>query len=449
MKINLLLIDDDWEFTREVKQFLENQEFEVRVAGMVEAGRQLFKQQLPDLVLLDLHLPDGSGMDLLKEFKSHTPQIPILMLTAFGSIDKAVEAMKEGAENFLTKPIEPEHLLLTLQRLSEKMRMLNQLHAHELEVADRWTMVVGTSRVMQRVIRDATTAAQKDVTILLNGETGTGKHLLAHYIHQKSLRSAFPFVYINCATLSDTLLESDLFGHEKGAFTGAVKQKRGRVELAHRGTLFLDEIGELPLNLQAKLLHFLEYGEFNRVGGTETLRSDVRVICATNRELDKMVAKGEFREDLFYRINVVNIHIPPLRERPEDIVPLFEHFFQKYKKEFGKPRLAYTEQLVEKLSRYPWYGNIRELQNAVERAVVLCQRNRLTEKDFSFLSPPGGARESIFQPRPLQEALTEFKKEYLRHMLEYTSGNQTQAAKILQIQRTYLSRLVKELGGNK
>jgi len=255
-------------------------------------------------------------------------------------------------------------------------------------------------------------------------------------------------VYINCATLSDTLLESDLFGHEQGAFTGAVKQKRGRVELAHRGTLFLDEIGELPLNLQAKLLHFLEYGEFNRVGGTETLRSDVRIICATNRELDKMAAKGEFREDLFYRINVVNIQIPPLRERPEDIVPLFEHFFQKYVQEFGKPRLTYTEQLVKKLSRYPWYGNIRELQNAVERAVVLCQSNRRTEKDFSFLSLPVAAKESIFQPRPLQETLTEFKREYIRQILEYTGGNQTQAAKILQIQRTYLSRLLKELGGN-
>ncbi|RMH75255.1 MAG: sigma-54-dependent Fis family transcriptional regulator, partial [Calditrichaeota bacterium] len=330
MKINLLLIDDDWEFTREVQQFLEKQDYQVTTAATLTEGRNAFQQQLPDLILLDLNLPDGLGTELLAEFQSRAPEIPVVMLTAFGTIDKAVEAMKAGAENFLTKPIEPEHLLLTLQRLSEKVRLLNQLRAHELAVAERWKMVVGESAAMKQVIKDATTAAQQDVTVLISGETGTGKHLLAHYIHQNSPRASFPFVYINCATLSDTLLESDLFGHEKGAFTGAVKQKRGRVEVAHRGTLFLDEIGELPLNLQAKLLHFLEYGEFNRVGGTETLHSDVRIISASNRELDKMVASGEFREDLYYRINVVNIQIPPLRERPEDIVPLFEHFFQKY-----------------------------------------------------------------------------------------------------------------------
>jgi DNA-binding NtrC family response regulator len=446
MKINLLLIDDDWEFTRDVKQFLETRDYQVTTAATLAEGRNAFLQQLPDIILLDLNLPDGLGTELLAEFQSRAPEIPVVMLTAFGSIEKAVEAMKAGAENFLTKPIEPDHLLLTLQRLNEKVRLLNQLRAHELAVADRWNMVVGESAAMKQVIKDATTAARQDVTVLITGETGTGKHLMAHYIHQNSPRAAFPFVYINCATLSDTLLESDLFGHEKGAFTGALKQKRGRVELAHRGTLFLDEIGELPLNLQAKLLHFLEYGEFNRVGGTEILRSDVRLICATNRELETMVAEGFFREDLFYRINVIRIRIPPLRERSEDISPLFEHFFRKFAREFGKPRLGYAPELVDALSRHSWPGNIRELQNAVERAIVLCPRNQLSEQDFSFLSRGAAKAAEPFQPRPLQEALADFKRDYICKILEYTGGNQTRAAKILRIQRTYLNRLMKDLG---
>ena len=446
MKINLLLIDDDWEFTRDVKQFLETRDYQVTTAATLAEGRNAFLQQLPDIILLDLNLPDGLGTELLAEFQSRAPEIPVVMLTAFGSIEKAVEAMKAGAENFLTKPIEPDHLLLTLQRLNEKVRLLNQLRAHELAVVDRCNMVVGESAAMKQVIKDATTAARQDVTVLITGETGTGKHLMAHYIHQNSPRAAFPFVYINCATLSDTLLESDLFGHEKGAFTGALKQKRGRVELAHRGTLFLDEIGELPLNLQAKLLHFLEYGEFNRVGGTEILRSDVRLICATNRELETMVAEGFFREDLFYRINVIRIRIPPLRERSEDISPLFEHFFRKFAREFGKPRLGYAPELVDALSRHSWPGNIRELQNAVERAIVLCPRNQLSEQDFSFLSRGAAKAAEPFQPRPLQEALADFKRDYICKILEYPGGNQTRAAKILRIQRTYLNRLMKDLG---
>jgi transcriptional regulator with PAS, ATPase and Fis domain len=307
-------------------------------------------------------------------------------------------------------------------------------------------MVIGKSERMKELIKTCQTSAKSDATILITGETGTGKHLIAHYIHQNSNRSQYPFVYVNCATFTENLLESDLFGHEKGAFTGAIKQKRGRMELANQGTLFLDEIGEIPLPLQAKLLHFIEYGEFQRVGGTQTLRSNTRIVCATNRDLSEELKTGRFREDLFYRVNVIQIQVPPLRERREDIPIYIDYFLEKYSLDVSKMRCELNVKLAEKLKNYPWPGNIRELQNAIERAVVLCPTHKLQEKDFPFLASPAEiVSEGIFSPRPWNQAQIEFKKEYLKKILEQTNGNQTQAAKILKIQRSFLNRMIKEM----
>jgi len=412
----------------------------------IKDGKKQIETFHPDIALLDLKLPDGSGLDFLRTIREQIPEALVLMLSGYGNIDTAVEAIKQGAENFLTKPVDPDYLLLTIEKLIKVKLNHNRLMVHEQEIADRRRMVIGQSRKMDEVIQTCRTAAQRDITVLITGETGTGKHLLAHFIHQNSSRTSFPFVYVNCATLSETLLESDLFGHEKGAFTGAVKQKKGRVELANHGTLFLDEIGELPLKLQAKLLHFIEYGELQRVGSTITLYANVRLICATNRNLPEEVAKGAFREDLYYRINVIQVNIPPLRERREDISELCIHFLEKFKIEIGKSDCKINDKTLKKLSNCLWPGNIRELQNAIERAVVLGKTDVLNDEDFPSLYTASPIKNTtLFDPRPLQEAINQFKKEYIQQILEQNGGNQTKTADILHIQRTYLNRLIKEL----
>lgn len=446
MKSKILIVDDDIELCQEISQFLESDKYEVKTAHLLREAEERYAEFQPDIVLLDLKFPDGSGLELLKKIKNEYPEPIVVMLSAYGTISTAVKAIKLGAENFLTKPVDPDYLLIMLEKLAEQKHLRNRLVIQDLELADRRKMIIGKSKKMQEVLQTGQKAALRDVTILITGETGTGKHLLAHYLHQNSPRSQFTFVYVNCTTLTETLLESDLFGHEKGAFTGALKLKQGRVELANRGTLFLDEIGEISLSLQAKLLHFTEYGEFQRVGGTNTLRSDTRIICATNRQLESEVEAGKFREDLYYRINVIQLNIPPLRERPEDIPILLNYFLEKYSREMGRAECKIVDSDLEKICNYTWPGNIRELQNAVERAVVLCKSKRLTVKDFPFLrSPAPSIRDELFQPQPLQQALNQFKKKFISELLMQSGGNQTQTAKILNIQRTYLSRLIKEL----
>lgn len=446
MKTKIHLVDDDVSLCQEMTKFLGNEGFDITTDYTITAARENIKANQPDILLLDLKLPDGIGLDFLDEVKSTNPEIPVIMLSGYGTIAAAVEAMKKGAENFLTKPVDPDHLLIHLKRIVEHKHLHNLLIIQDLELADKRKMVIGKSERMKELIKTCQTSAKSDATILITGETGTGKHLIAHYIHQNSNRSQYPFVYVNCATFTENLLESDLFGHEKGAFTGAIKQKRGRMELANQGTLFLDEIGEIPLPLQAKLLHFIEYGEFQRVGGTQTLRSNTRIVCATNRDLSEELKTGRFREDLFYRVNVIQIQVPPLRERREDIPIYIDYFLEKYSLDISKMRCELNEKLAEKLKNYPWPGNIRELQNAIERAVVLCPTHKLQEKDFPFLASPAEiVSEGIFSPRPWNQAQIEFKKEYLKKILEQTNGNQTQAAKILKIQRSFLNRMIKEM----
>ncbi|GAB4375416.1 MAG: sigma-54 dependent transcriptional regulator [Calditrichia bacterium] len=447
MQIKLFILDDDVNFNREIGRFLQRHQYVVQTAETLAVAREQLPRFSPDIALLDLQLPDGSGLDIIPEISEKFPYCLILMISGHSSIPAAVEAIKMGAENFLTKPVHPDQLLITLDRLVETRRLRGRNAVQELQLSEQLTMVTGSSPKMQEVLAISRSAAESSSTILISGETGTGKHLLAHYIHQNSPRAKFPFVYVNCASLSETLLESDLFGHERGAFTGAHARKKGRVELAHGGTLFLDEIGEIPPSLQTKLLHFIEYGQFQRVGGTETLHADVRVICATNRDLVAEVKKKQFREDLYFRVNVIRIEIPPLREHPEDIPEYLDYFLRYFSRELGKTNLKISEAVQKKLLAYPWPGNIRELKNAVERAVVLSRGPVLGESDFPLFRETISAEgENLFTPGPLQNALNQFKKDYIRKVLNTCGGNQRRAAEILQIQRTYLNRLIKELG---
>ncbi len=446
MKTKIFMVDDDVELTIEVGKLLKKQGYEFESVNSIAEANDEWQNYQPNIILLDLRLPDGEGTEFLHTVKSTLPEIPVVMMSGHGQIHHAVEAMLKGAENFLTKPVEPDHLLLVLEKMVERQRLLSRSRVLELEVADKPKMIIGASKAMQDLVDVCHRAAQSNSTILVNGDTGTGKHLIAHFIHQNSPRKEFPFVYVNCATLSESLLESDLFGHEKGAFTGAHAAKAGRVEVAEGGTLFLDEIGEIPIALQAKILHFIEYGEFQRVGSTVNRSADTRIISATNRNLEAEVKEGNFREDLFYRLNVIQVRIPPLRERREDISPLLDYFIEKYSLQLGKPSQQLADSTRGKLQNYSWPGNIRELENSIERAVVLSTSRVLGDADFPFLGRPvDSAVSDLFNPRPLQEAVNEFKRRFIMELLQQTSGNQTEAARVLDIQRTYLNRLIKEL----
>jgi len=446
MKTRIFMVDDDLDLCHQVSTFLKKKGFEIEMVHSIGDARDEWLEFNPELILLDLRLPDGEGTEFLETVKSHSPEVMVVMLSGHANIQHAVEAMKQGAEDFLPKPTDPEHLLLVVNKLIDQRRLLNHARVMELEIAEKQVQIISESDKMREILGTAKRAAESESTILITAETGTGKHLMAHFVHEHSQRKEYPFVYVNCATLSETLLESDLFGHEKGSFTGAQKQKAGRVEIANGGTLFLDEIGEIPINLQAKILHFIEYGEYQRVGGTATKRADTRIICATNRNLATEVQEGNFREDLYYRINVIQINIPPLRERREDIPALISYFGEKLTSSQGRKAMKMSESTLQKLKNYSWPGNIRELQNSMERAVVLSNATMLGDSDFPFLGMPvASAIDDLFDPRPLQDAINNFKKRYINELLSQTNGNQTEAARTLDIQRTYLNRLIKEL----
>jgi len=367
------------------------------------------------------------------------------VLTAHGSVENAVEAIKKGADEFLTKPADFDVLRKILDRAVERSQLKRVVAAQGEQLSARGTLIEGGSPVMRELLETARRAAKSDSTVLLNGESGTGKQLLAEHVHAHSHRSHGPFVYVNCVAISDDLIESTLFGHEKGAFTGAVARKTGRLEAAHGGTAFLDEIGDISTKLQTKLLHFLETGEFERVGGDRVIRVDCRLIAATNKNLPAEVAAGRFREDLYYRLNVITLRLPPLRERPEDIPPLADAFVKQYAAEL-KREFGFDPGVLETLRHYAWPGNVRQLRNAVERMAVLASGSTLTPDLLppEIRSPDPGGDDPL--ALPYKEGLVEFKRRTVRAALSREGGNQTRAAERLGLQRTYLNRLIKELG---
>jgi DNA-binding NtrC family response regulator len=440
----ILIIDDDSQIRTLLSERLRFHQFRVITAEDGQDGLDKFKREGADLVLLDLMMPKLDGIETLNLLKKEEPEVLVILMTAFGTIEKAVEAMKKGAYDFIPKPCEPEHILLTIEKALERKNLVREKEYLKEEVDSHYDIVWGKSSEMKKVRGVIEQVANTKSTILIQGESGTGKQVLARAIHNLSPRKDKPFVYVNCVALSEQLLESDLFGHEKGAFTGAYQRKKGRLETAHTGTVFLDEIGDITPVIQTKFLHFLESGEFERVGGTQTLRVDTRIVAATNRDLSKALEEKKFREDLFFRLNVISVTVPPLRDRKEDIPALANHFLQKLNQEMQKRVSSIELATLNMFLTYHWPGNIRELQNVLERAVVLAPGKTITS-DLVLPQMGQKGKEEISPGIQLEDAVKRFKKEFICKTLALSKYNQSQAAKILGIQRTYLNRLIKEL----
>ena len=411
-------------------------------SGLEEVQNQRF-----DLVITDYRMQGLNGLELLKEIKTIDADTEIIVITAYGTIELAVEAMKAGARDFVTKPFSKDELRIkvdraaerifekkTVDRLTEENRYLRE----EVELKFNFGEIVGESPGMKKIYRTIEKTGTSDTSILIYGESGTGKELVARAIHTQSARQDKPFVRVNCGALAEGVLESELFGHERGAFTNALRQKKGRFELAHQGTLFLDEIGDIPLSTQVKLLRVLQEKEFERVGGEETLRVDVRVIAATHRDLRREVSESRFREDLFYRLHILPLHLPPLRERKEDIPLLAAHFIQKIGNEIRKNKITLTDEALNILLTYDWPGNVRELENVLERAIVLCETNRIDEKSLGFLSGEKSGTNIAESSLDLEHSLAALERRLLEQALSAAGGVKARAARILGIKESAL-----------
>jgi DNA-binding NtrC family response regulator len=375
----ILLIDDDNTFRLVTADLLKDEGYAVESAGSVSAAKERLEKEAFDLILCDLVMEKESGLDLLEHVKTQSIQTPVLMITGYATIDSAVQAMKAGAEDYLTKPCSNDALLLKIERTLGKYRTHAELQRLRKEIQEQFEFgnLIGRSSKMKQVVELLQQVADTDASVLITGETGTGKEMVAKALHHSSRRAEKRFVGVNCAALTETLLESELFGHEKGAFTGAIHQKPGRFEMADGGTLFFDEIGSMPISTQPKILRVLQERAFERVGGTQTLIVDVRIIAATNSDLKKAIAAGDFREDLYYRLNVIPVQVPSLRERMEDIPVLAKHFVQKYAERMHKKIPEISPAAIELLLAQTWPGNVRELENMIERAVILCRSEQI------------------------------------------------------------------------
>lgn len=442
MSIRILIVDDEEPFRRLLKKELGRQGFYTDTAADGNTALRTLMDSSFDIILLDIDMPDMDGMSLLKKLK-HDPASPaIIVLTGKATVDTAVDAMKDGAYDYLTKPYKLDDLTNVISRVYNQRKLNRENRLLQKELARRETPeeFIGTSPQFREVMKLIDKIAPTDSTVLITGESGTGKELAAHCIWEKSARSAKSFIALNCCTLSESLMESELFGHEKGAFTSACDVKNGLVETADGGTLFLDEIGEMPLALQTKLLRFLDSGEFRRVGGNKTFKADVRIVTATNRDLQKAMINRSFREDLYFRLNVININIPPLRERKEDIKPLAEYFIEKYGKKISKDIRALDGTAEKILLAYNWPGNVRELENVIERAVILCESDIITGRDLAVSgNGPAAGRNGLTQ-------LQEIEKDYILSVLKKTDGNQTKASRILGVDRKTLYLKLKRYG---
>jgi len=445
----VLVVDDDPTARRMLDVRMRALGCQVAMAATGLEALAAIERDLPAVLLLDLQMPQMDGMDVLRVLNRDGMDVPTIVITAHGTIDAAVEAMKEGAVDFILKPFDPQYLEIAVRRALERRQLLDSNRLFRDALAARSANILGESPLIRAAIQTAQRAAGTNSTVLLLGESGTGKEVFAHTIHQWSPRRDKPFVVVNCVALSEHLLESELFGHEKGAFTGAHQAKKGKFEAAHGGTVFLDEIGDMPPSLQTKLLRILQDHEFERVGGTRPISTDIRVLAATNRDLDEAVRVGRFRADLFYRLNVIRIALPPLRERREDIPALAQHFMARYAAETKRPVRRITAEAMDLLRRHDWPGNIRELANTIERAVVLCANETITPADLALpgLHPPPRSHGPIpvADADGFHEQVNAYRRQVLVAALESTNGNHTQAAKLLGLHRTYFLRLLQRL----
>ena len=448
MKFKILIIDDEKNIREGLAAALEMDGYNTAVAENGEKGLEFVNKGDIDLVITDLRMPGISGEEVLQKITAEIPGLPVIVLTGHGSIDSAVSAMHSGAYDFLTKPLNLEHLSLVVKRAlkNRELQIQNKQLQEEIIKTKPFESIIGKSAEMQKIFQMIQKVAGSKASVLITGESGVGKELVAHAIHNLSPRRENPLVIVNCSALSESLLESELFGHEKGAFTGAMARKRGRFELANGGTIFLDEIGEINQNIQVKILRVLQDKRFERVGGEETLEVDVRVIAATNKDLEEEIKKGNFREDLFYRLNVVHIHVPPLRERKDDIPLLINTFMQEFAKENGKEIKNIDNHARAALYKYSWPGNIRQLKNCMESAVVMCSSDTITLNDL----PPTIKSESSANSMqiPFGVTLDEAEKIIIQQTLAQNQGNKSKTAEVLGIGRKTLHRKLDEYEEN-
>ena len=424
----ILVVDDDNSLLELIKIRLESANYEVLTAVEEKEAIEAVKKQVFDLSVVDLQLAQMDGISLMEEFHSILPEMPVIILTAYGSIESAVKAMKRGAYSYLTKPFDTRDMLLQIERALENRRLTSEVKRLQGLLGERYDFanIVAKSEKMQRVLEMVSQIAKTESTVYIQGESGTGKELIAKAIHFASGRRNKSFVAINCAALPETLLESKLFGHEKGAFTGAVRSTKGLFTQAHEGTIFLDEIGDMSLSTQAKVLRVLQERQFYPIGSEKMIEVDVRVIVATNKDLEDQVKQSLFREDLFYRIHVIPVYLPPLRERKEDISPLVDHFLKKLSQQMKKEVKDLTTTAMQKLMLHDWPGNVRELENTIEYAMAMTQQDTIAEDlilQTKGVVTPGPLK-------PLKKARDDYEKSYLIHLLEICKGNVSQAAKL-------------------
>jgi DNA-binding NtrC family response regulator len=448
-KGKILVVDDEPSARTALAELLRSEDYEIETAGDGFKALGRLQDSTPDLVLTDLNMPGMDGVELLRKLKEDRPELPVVLMTAFAGVETAVSAMRDGAEDYLTKPLNTDELLIVLTRAIDASKLRREANELRGRLKERYSFanIVGASPEMQRVFKSVAQIAPSRATVLLTGESGTGKELVAAAIHQNSPRAAGPFVKLHCAALAESLLESELFGHERGAYTGADRKREGRFEQANGGTLFLDEIGEISTSTQVKLLRVLQEREFERVGGSQTLRVDVRVIAATNRDLKEMVVAGTFREDLFYRLNVINLTLPSLRQRPTDVPALAMHFLKRYSDENAKTVNTISPEALSQITSYNWPGNVRELENVIERAVVLADGDTIglqhLPQELAAASRRGG-------PPPIPgSSLDELERFAILKTMESVGGSTSKAAEILGISVRKIQYKLQEYGGTR
>ncbi|MDB4991000.1 MAG: Response regulator of zinc sigma-54-dependent two-component system [Myxococcaceae bacterium] len=444
-KGRVLVVDDEVDALSALAELLQDDGFVTETAADGQCALDMLESFDPDVVLTDLKMPVLDGLGLIEQGRPRAPHAAFVVMTAFGSIDNAVEALRRGAENYLTKPLDLDAVSVLVARACEKAQLSREASELRKRVAERFNMgsILGEHPSMQRMMKVIAQVAPTRATVLISGESGTGKELIAAAIHQNSPRAQAPFVRLNCAALAESLLESELFGHERGAFTGAMTRREGRFKQAHGGTLFLDEVSEIPLPIQVKLLRFLQEKTFERVGGNETIHVDVRIVAATNRELRERMQDGSFREDLYYRLNVVQVDVPPLRVRKSDIPLLAHAFLRRFAAENGREIKGFTDEAMTCLLAYPWPGNVRELENAIERAVVLCEHEQIGAEAL----PSYGAKTHDHLPLLLPGvSLVELERLAILQTLESVGGSTAKAAELLGTSRRKIQYRLKEWG---
>ncbi|MGD8315217.1 MAG: sigma-54 dependent transcriptional regulator [Syntrophobacterales bacterium] len=445
---HILLVEDDDSLRLTQAMYLEREGFQVTAVGSgAEAVNRIAVDQY-QAVVTDLRLDEVDGLEVLAAVKKRSPETEVILITGFGSVDTAVEAMKSGAYDYLTKPVDPDDLVLTLKKAIERRQLRRQVAYLQKEVAEQAGLghIVAASSEMRQIMKLIQQVSQNDSTVLIEGESGTGKELMAKYIHHTGHRADGPFVAINCGALPENLLESELFGHVKGSFTGAIKDKKGLFEVADGGTLFLDEIGETSPGFQVKLLRVLEDGTFRRVGGTSEHQVNVRIIAASNKDLGRLVQKGQFRRDLYYRLKVIPIFLPPLRKRPADIKPLAEHFVSHYTDRMGRKRSSLSPEAMKRLEAHSWHGNVRELENAIERALIFCQGEEIQPADLPLEACTPPVEEFVPSEMSNDLSLEAMEQAHIRQILEHCQWNRSRAARELGIGYNTLWRKMKKYG---